>query len=366
MEGSPSPGSVRLRKVAYWLIIIAGILVFLIYFQKFLKPFVLALVFWYFIKELRELFGRIRIRKKRMPRWLRGFIAIVIMLVLIGSIGELLTSNISQIVKRLPRNSEIQQGYIDKLGESLGMEDLASKLKEQLKDIEVTGFLRNILNSLTTTVGDVVLIIIYIVFLLIEEIIFIKKIRIISASNKQLHNIQSLLDQINQSINMYVMMKTLVSLSTGIMSYFILLILGVDFPVFWAFLIFILNYIPYIGSLIATLLPAVFAMFQFDNGWYFFYVFLPIQAVQTFNANYLEPKVMGRSLNLSPLVVVLSLTIWSSIWGILGMLLSVPIMSVLNIMLAQFPQSRNISIFLSETGNIESLLAKFAKKDEKS
>jgi AI-2 transport protein TqsA len=119
-----------------------------------------------------------------------------------------------------------------------------------------------------------------------------------------------------------------------------------------------------VGSLIATLLPALFAIVQFDNGWYFFYVLIPVEAVQILNANFLEPRIMGRSLNLSPLVVVLSLTIWSSIWGVLGMLLSVPIMSVLTIIMAQFPKSKNISILLSETGNIDSLLVRFIKKDE--
>ena len=157
-------------------------------------------------------------------------------------------------------------------------------------------------------------------------------------------------------------MKTLVSISTGLMSYFALIIIGVDFPVLWAFIIFLFNYIPYIGSLVATLLPAVFAIFQFNNGWYFVYVFLAIEAIQMLNGNYIEPRIMGKSLNLSPLVVVLSLTIWGAIWGVLGMILSVPIMSVLTIIMAQFPSTKNIAIFLSETGNIESHIVKYEEK----
>lgn len=364
MEEVTSPGTIRLRKIANWLIIIAAILLFLIYFQAFLKPFVLALIFWYFIMQLRSLIGRIKIKGRKLTRWIRGLIALVIMLVLISSIIELLASNIQQIIDQLPRYSEIRNQYIDKLGEAVGMKDMAEKLEERLQNIDIASFLTGILDDLTSTIGDLVMIIIYIIFLLIEEVIFIRKIKLISSSNKQYYNIQSVLEQIHHSINRYVLMKTMVSISTGVMSYFVLLLLGVDFPVFWAFLIFILNYIPYVGSLIATLLPALFAIFQFDNGWYFFYVLIPVEAVQIFNANFLEPRIMGRSLNLSPLVVVLSLTIWSSIWGILGMLLSVPIMSVLTIIMAQFPKSRNISILLSETGNIESLLVKFVKKDE--
>jgi predicted PurR-regulated permease PerM len=210
MHKIPSPGTIRLRKIAYWLIIIAAILVFLIYFQAFLKPFILALVFWYFIRELRALLGKVRIRGKRLTRWMRGIIALLIMLILIGSIIELLATNIEQIIDQLPRYSEIRDRFIGELGESLDMQDMAANLEERLKNIDVANFLTGLLNGLTSTIGNLVMIIIYIIFLLIEEVIFVKKIKLISASNKHYYNIQSLLEQINH----YVMMKTLVSIST--------------------------------------------------------------------------------------------------------------------------------------------------------
>jgi predicted PurR-regulated permease PerM len=126
----------------------------------------------------------------------------------------------------------------------------------------------------------------------------------------------------------------------------------VDFPVLWAFLIFLLNYIPYIGSFVATLLPAVFAMFQYQSAWILLWIFLAIQGVQLIVGNVLEPKVMGRSLNLSPLGVMLALTFWGVIWGVLGMILSVPITSVMVITLSRFESTKFIAVWLSETGEI--------------
>lgn len=351
----------KLKRIAYWMVILAGILVILIYFQKLLKPFFLALIFWYFIREIRNLLGRIRIKGKNMPRWIRGTLALIIVLALIGSIGDLLATNIEQIINRIPRYSKIEDNFLNDLGQHIGLENLASKVEKRLEDINLTRFLSNILNSLSSTIGNMVMIVIYVVFLLIEEIIFAGKIKIISETNRQYNHIQGLLEQINHSINRYVLMKTLVSISTGLMSYIVLLLLGVDYPILWAFIIFLFNYIPYVGSLVATLLPAIFAIFQFNNGFYFVYVFIAVESIQILNGNYIEPRIMGKSLNLSPLVVVLSLTIWGSIWGILGMILSVPIMSVLTIIMAQFPNSKKIAILLSETGNIESMLVKFNK-----
>jgi len=160
------------------------------------------------------------------------------------------------------------------------------------------------------------------------------------------------LGRINSSINSYLTIKTAMSLLTGFVSYIILVIIGVDFPILWAFLIFLFNFIPYIGSMIATLLPSLFAIFQFGSIWTA--VLVLIQTVQFAVGSLIEPRFMGKTLNLSPLVVILALSFWGSIWGVLGMLLSVPITSVIIIILGQIPETRSLAVFMSETGEIRS------------
>jgi predicted PurR-regulated permease PerM len=158
--------------------------------------------------------------------------------------------------------------------------------------------------------------------------------------------------KIDHSVQQYVALKTLVSLATGILSYFSLLFIGVDAPAFWAFLIFVLNYIPNIGSLIATLFPAIFALFQFGELTQGFLVLLIVGSIQMVIGNFAEPRIMGNSLNISPLVVLLTLAVWGVMWGITGMLLSVPITIILIIIMAEFPSTRPVAILLSQDGQL--------------
>ncbi len=345
----------RLSRITNWIIVLAAITFSLIYFQDILKPFILALVFWYLISDLRQHLAKIKIKSRPLPGWLRTTIAFLILFLLIEGASEILTRNTKQIISKIPNYSAAQINYIEEFGHKLGIQNLENTIQEQLGSINVGKYLTNFLDSLTSMVGNIIMIIVYIIFLLIEEAGFTGKLHEILQTKSDYNNLDKLLKQINVAINKYVTLKTLVSLLTAVLSFFVLLIFKVDFPFLWAFIIFILNFIPYIGSLIATVLPASYAIFQFGSFMSFVWVFISIEVIQILIGNYIEPKFTGRSLNLSPLAVVIALTFWGSIWGILGMLLSVPIMSIITIILAQFPETRFVAILLSETGNIESM-----------
>ena len=107
----------------------------------------------------------------------------------------------------------------------------------------------------------------------------------------------------------------MVSALTGIVSYIILLWVSVDYVPFWALLIFMLNYIPTIGSMVAVLLPTTLALVQFDTFGPFVTLLVSLGTVQVLIGNVLEPRLMGSSLNLSPLVVILALSLWGQMWG---------------------------------------------------
>ena len=128
---------------------------------------------------------------------------------------------------------------------------------------------------------------------------------------------------------------------------------GIDYAPFWALLIFMLNYIPTFGSMVGVLFPSLLALVQFDSLTNFFILVPILTAIQMLIGNVLEPKLMGNSLNLSAIVVLLSLAIWGSIWGIPGMFLSVPITVVLMIIFSNVPQTRAIAILLSSDGDIK-------------
>ncbi|WP_366142674.1 AI-2E family transporter [uncultured Aquimarina sp.] len=134
--------------------------------------------------------------------------------------------------------------------------------------------------------------------------------------------------------------------------YIFLALMDVDAPFFWALLMFLLNYIPTVGSLIATIFPAVFSLVQFGEFTPFLIILIGLGILEWFVGNVLEPKIMGNSLNISPLVTIIALVIWGQIWGITGMLLSVPITVTMVIICSQFKNTKAIAILLSENGEL--------------
>ncbi len=150
----------------------------------------------------------------------------------------------------------------------------------------------------------------------------------------------------------YFAIKLFVSALTALGSYAIMKIVGLDFAETWALLAFLLNFIPNIGSAVATILPSLVALVQFDTVGPFLIVAIGISAIQFCVGNFVEPPLMGRSLNLSPLVIILSLTFWAFVWGIVGMFLSVPIMVMVLIVCSHVPAWRPVAVLLSGDGRI--------------
>lgn len=349
-------GLIKLAKVTLWTILIVGAILILKFFGNLIKPLVVALIIWYLIRILRNVFYRVKFGRFRLPRWFRTLLSLVIILGILYSIISIIVLNIEQIVNRVEQYEARQDSILETTARYLGLEHLSDELKDLPSSKELRPYLNGLLNSLTSALGSIFIIIIYLIFILIEEFIFTRKLDIIYKNNEQFEDIKYIINTMNNSIKRYISVKTFASLLTAVLAYIALLLLGVDFPLLWAFIIFVFNFIPYVGSFIATFLPSIFAVLQTNSLSQFVWVFLSVQLCQTLVANGIEPKIMGRSLNLSPLVVLITLAIWGTIWGVLGMIISVPVTSILVIVLAQFKGTRNIAIMLSETGNVENMV----------
>ncbi|MFY0592542.1 AI-2E family transporter [Roseivirga sp.] len=349
----------NLRNVAYWIIILSGIFISLIYFRAFLEPIVLALIVWYLIRTVRKIISKITVKGKSLPNIIQRVMAFIVTLSLLYGVYQIVSVNVRLISENAESYDGNLQIFIDQLKDfTEANRDYIPEfdVQETIEKVDYQSILSGVFNSVSVLLGNFALVIVYVIFFLIEENYFSKKLDKLFKKEGNKENIMDIVGQISTAVNKYFTVKTEVSLITGVASYLILLAWGVDFPVLWAFLIFILNYIPYIGSLVSSLLPAIFAIFQFAAFPPFLYVFLTVEVVQIFVGNYVEPKLMGRTLNLSPLVVIMALSFWASIWGIMGMILSVPIISVAIIICAQFPSTRGLAIMMTENGNIEDVL----------
>jgi predicted PurR-regulated permease PerM len=154
------------------------------------------------------------------------------------------------------------------------------------------------------------------------------------------------LGELNRQVRKYIVIKTAMSLANGLMVWIVLTLFRVDFAAVFGLLAFFLNYIPNIGSLIATLLRVGFAYFQFGNFWVAFWVLVVTVGLDTLMGEFIEPKVMGSGLGLSPLVVIFSLVFWGWLWGIPGLLLAVPLTAVVKIACRNVPGLEPVALLL--------------------
>ncbi|MDX1349515.1 MAG: AI-2E family transporter [Putridiphycobacter sp.] len=336
------------KTAAYFIVLISAITI-LVVGKSLLIPFILGLLIWFLIVEFRALIIKTPFLGKKLPKWLWTLIASIILFTLFGLAVNVLVDNIALLSKKIPSYEANLIDVSQSVNNSIGF-DAFARIRHYAGDFELTKILSPLLNSLTDLFANGFMVVLYVLFLFLEESVFRQKLQQLFTKDHHFEEASEILEKINQSTSRYITLKTIISLITGVASYFALLFIGVDTPIFWAFLIFIMNYIPTIGSLIGTLFPAFIALLQFGNLGHFFAVLSIVGIIQVIVGNFIEPKVMGNTLNLSPLVVIISLSFWGAIWGITGMVLSVPITVILVILFAQFKATKPIAILLSEKG----------------
>ncbi len=346
-----------LSRMAYALVIVIAVAVILIYTKAVLIPFLLAFMIWFLIRQVQTLIGRIRIGGSPLPVWLRGTVAFLGIFAVLGLMAYLLTINIRGVTEVLPHYEQNVFLIKEQIESTTGL-DLGAYTGKLTKDLEVGKVLSMLINALTSLLGNALLVVVYVAFLMLEERHATLKFNALHKDESSKIRTANIIRQVDGSLSHYVTLKTLISLMTGGLSYVALLIIGVDFAFFWAFVIFLLNYIPNIGSLVATIFPAFIAALQFASFGPALWVLGGVGAVQLLMGNIVEPRLMGNSLNVSAVVVILSLAFWGSIWGLVGMILSVPITVMLVIVLAQFEATRWIAVLLSDKGQVGEPVAK--------
>ena len=334
------------------LAIITLTIVGLVYGKALLVPFALAVMVWFLLNALAKFIERITFKKWIFPNWLSLSIALLTMLGLLAIVIEMISRNIGEVINTAPIYQKNIEALFKTFLQTFGLSKLPSMM-ELAKQVDVTSALSKLAGSLTVIAGNTGIILIYVIFLLLEQRSLESKLNSLFKEPDRRKKVHEILTEIQRDIEAYIAIKTLLSVVTGLMSYSILIFLGVDYSEFWAFLIFILNYIPTVGSLIATIFPALLALIQFESFTYFLVVFISIAVIQFVIGNIIEPRLMGRSLNLSALVVLFSLALWGSIWGVVGMFLCVPITVILMIIFSNFEKTRPIAILLSSNGKID-------------
>jgi predicted PurR-regulated permease PerM len=207
-------------------------------------------------------------------------------------------------------------------------------------------YMRGISKSIYTLFSQIFLILIFFMFMLLEAPSLNNKIDM-AFSGSAGAKVKNIMSSITYEISSYLGGLTLIGIATGVCVWIVLAIMGVELAVGWAVLVFLLNYIPNAGAVISTIPPVIMAALQFSPGYVQpVIVLILVSAIQFVFGNVIAPKILGDKLGLSPVVIMLSLLIWGTMWGITGAILSVPIASTIKIICENFSSLRPIAILM--------------------
>ena len=317
----------------------------------FFIPLIISLCISFFIVTLAEWLRKQSIGGWHPPKFLSFVTSIGILFLALWGLVIILQQNITTLIEVAPQYQEKLVGITK---QAMGVTGVKFEdIREYFGNIDFVSVVSNIVLTLTDIASYSGMIAVYVLFLLIEYHFIAHKLDLVFRYEQNRMAAWKIIGTILDKIQSYIRIKTFVSILTALASYSVMFVVGVDFAGFWAFLIFLLNFIPTIGSIIATIFPCLLALIQFDTLTPFVVVAILLTSIQFLVGNYIEPKIMGKAFNLSGLVIVLSLVIWGKIWGIIGMFLCVPILVMATIILAHFPKTKPIAIMLSQDGDID-------------
>ena len=323
--------------------------------QDIFIPIIFSVLVGFVIIGMTRMLAKVPVLGPRLSIQMRYIVAALIMAVGLVSVVWLLFANVGRAVALAPQYQDSLLNSIQNLAVTLGLESEPSwkSLRQQfLAQVSIQRLVGGTLGSVLSIVATLIVVFLYVAFLLVEQRSFAAKIQNISDDPGQVAFIRQMITNVNGKIGTYLALKTLLSVVLGILSWAIMAFFGMEFAVFWGVLIALLNYVPYIGSFLSVFLPAVFAILQFGNLNSVLAVMVPLSIVQFANGNFLDPYLMGNSLNLSPFVILVSLTVWSALWGIPGAFLAVPMTAVMVMIFAEFPGTRPFAVLLSRKGDV--------------
>jgi AI-2 transport protein TqsA len=295
------------------------------------------------------------LKKKRVPESLAILLVILLIFTFYGLFIQLISTSLSLFVEDAPK---YQQGlseilisartFLDGIGIDLAIIGQAGSMDPS----KIMQFTTSIFSSLSEMLSQELTFLFLTIFLLTEVDSISLKMQLIAKNSK--YSLEYLMN-IGNSIRHYLSIKTLTSLITGVLVGIFLALIGVDFPVLWGLVAFLLNYIPTVGSIIAAIPATIISIIELGFPASFLTIGVYV-AINLIIGNIIEPRIMGRGLGLSTSVVFFSLIFWGFILGYVGMFLSVPLMMVIKIMLENNPKTRWIAALLGTENDAEALL----------
>jgi AI-2 transport protein TqsA len=304
----------------------------LIYTRPVIVPFVIAVFLYFVISPAVTLVqGRLRI-----PRGPSLAVVAAVFLIVSGVLIFLVASSVEGFVHEAGAYRDRVLEFINwgsGVLVDLGVAVDSAAIRTELKRLPVLDMTRGLTGGVLTLVSSTALVVIFVLFML--------------AGKSDGSHANALTAEISAQVSRYVAAKLLLSVATGVLVGVVLVSLGVELAFMFAVLTVLLNFIPNIGSVVATALPVPVLLLQFGLGWQLPVGLGLLGAIQFSIGNVLEPKMMGESLDLHPVSILVFLMFWGLVWGLPGMFLAVPITAVLKITLSRLESTRPLADLLA-------------------
>ena len=324
--------------------------------RSILIPLLVAAFMWYLMNAISDYYRKVLPFKTPQTKsekiywhifnWISNIASLATVCFVIYLFITQIKPMFSELVSMLPNLQEKLTQFGTYLSNSVGLKFDANMIPN------ITKIASNIGSSVASVATSMGMVLVYMIFMFIEQSTFNKKFSALFTNKRQSKKSRYILDSIDYNMKKYLFVKTTISAITGVFSFIWLQLIGVEFAGVWAFIVFVTSYIPTIGAIVACSLPILYSLITAPTLQQPILTAAGLIVLQILFGNILEPKFTGKTLNISTLAILINLVFWGMIWGIAGMFFSVPLLVATYIICAQFDSTRWIAILLSADGNI--------------
>ncbi|RAH99879.1 hypothetical protein DLJ53_19230 [Acuticoccus sediminis] len=319
--------------------------------ESVLRPLATSLLIWLVLSATSATLVRLVPRRWRHRRTTARVVSIFGITAIVALISILMVGAVAEFRSNLPLYQQNVDQLLALVQEYVGSKEQLS-LFDLLQQIDVRSLLINLAGSTAAYTSAIFVVFLYVAFIFVESQAFDSKLTAIAGGPEEEARLRRMAIDVKSAIDDVLSVQVLVGLVQAVPTFLVLLLVGVDAAVFWAVLVFFFSFIPTIGSIFGILLPVLMTLLQFLEFWPVVIVLVAVGIVQILGTNVLMPALMSRSLNLSSFVVLVAVFAGGALWGVVGALIAVPVLTVAIIICSKIDSLRWIAVLVSANGDI--------------
>ena len=341
----------RYRLQTWFLGIIAfSMVLFLLVQARFvLISLVIAIILFSLTADAITAFSRLRIGSWRITTWLASIGAFAFIATVLLTLSAIVISQVNTVVSTALEFSDQAIAAIARVAGWVSPE-AAITAEASIRSIELSSYISTAAGQASSILSATTLVILFVGFLFAERFWFTAKLENLLHDPAQARRVGRIIQSIVRRVNHYLLVKTGVSIATGFAVYVLMLGFGLEFAGPMGILTFVLNYIPSVGSIVATILLGLVALIQVSDPSVALLIFMLGGMIQFVLGSVIDPMLMGKALRVSSFGIIVSLSFWGMVWGVPGMFLAVPIMVATMIVCSHIPSARPVAVLLSREG----------------